>query len=83
MDLDRSGLAQRRRRAGNCVANSHSVKLSTGAEFPFPGGSANAPLQPESILPVDFNYDFKTDLVLAGKAAFASFVRRAQPPLQM
>jgi Tfp pilus assembly protein PilF len=47
------------------VANSHSVKLASGAEFPFPGGSGE--LQPESILPVDFNYDFKTDLVLAGE----------------
>jgi Tfp pilus assembly protein PilF len=49
------------------VGNSHTVKLSTGAELPFPGGSADSPLQPESILPVDFNYDFKTDLVLAGE----------------
>jgi Flp pilus assembly protein TadD len=47
------------------VANSHSVQLATGAVFPFPGGAA--PLSPESILPVDFDYDFKTDLVLAGE----------------
>jgi tetratricopeptide (TPR) repeat protein len=49
------------------VANSHGVRLATGAAFPFPGGSANGVLNPESILPVDFNYDFKTDLVLAGE----------------
>jgi Flp pilus assembly protein TadD len=60
------------------VANSHSVKLSTGAELPFPGGSANAPLQPESILPVDFNYDFKTDLVLAGEGGLR-FQRQESP----
>jgi Flp pilus assembly protein TadD len=48
------------------VANSHNVKLATGAAFPFPGVSA--PLLPESVLPVDFNYDFKTDLVLAGES---------------
>jgi len=47
------------------VANSHTVRLATGAVFPFPGVSA--PLLPESILLVDFNYDFKTDLVLAGE----------------
>ena len=47
------------------VANGRTVKLATGAEFPFPG--AMAPLQPESILTVDFNYDFKMDLVLAGE----------------
>jgi cytochrome c-type biogenesis protein CcmH/NrfG len=58
------------------VANSHSVKLATGAEFPFPGGSAE--LQPESILPVDFNYDFKTDLVLAGEGG-VRFLRQESP----
>jgi Tfp pilus assembly protein PilF len=60
------------------VANSHSVKLSTGAELPFPGASASAPLQPESILPVDFNYDFKTDLVLAGEGG-VRFQRQESP----
>jgi len=47
-------------------ANSREVRLSTGAAFPFPGGSSGAALNPESILQIDFNYDFKTDLVLAG-----------------
>ncbi len=47
-------------------ANAHEVLLSSGAEFPFPGGSSNAPPGPEGIAQVDFNYDFKTDLVLAG-----------------
>jgi Tfp pilus assembly protein PilF len=60
------------------VANSQTVKLSTGAEFPFPGGSANTPLQPESILPVDFNYDFKTDLLLAGEGG-VRFLRQESP----
>src|SRR5580693_8370970 len=47
-------------------ANSHEVRLSTGAAFPFPSGpAATAPL-PEGILQIDFNYDFKTDLVLTG-----------------
>ena len=60
------------------VANSHSVRLATGATFPFPGGSANEALQPESILPVDFNYDFKTDLVLAGEGG-VRFLRQESP----
>jgi tetratricopeptide (TPR) repeat protein len=47
-------------------ANSREVHLSSGARFPFPGGSASSPLSPEDILQIDFNYDFKTDLVLAG-----------------
>jgi tetratricopeptide (TPR) repeat protein len=47
-------------------ANGHDVRLSTGATFPFPGGSAGVAPLPEGILQIDFNYDFKTDLVLAG-----------------
>ena len=40
--------------------------MSTGATIPFPGGPSSVPPLPEGIVPVDFNYDFKTDLVLAG-----------------
>jgi Tfp pilus assembly protein PilF len=60
------------------TANSREVRLSTGAEFPFPGGQNNAPLSPESVLPIDFNYDFKTDLVLAG-AGGLRFMRQDDP----
>jgi tetratricopeptide (TPR) repeat protein len=48
------------------VANGREIRLSTGAKLPFPGGKGVANPGPNSILPVDFNYDFKTDLVLAG-----------------
>ncbi len=48
------------------VANGREVRLSTGAKIPFPGGPSGLAPQPEGIVPVDFNYDFKTDLVLAG-----------------
>lgn len=48
------------------AANGREVRLSTGAAFPFPGGPSGATPLPESILQIDFNYDFKTDLVLAG-----------------
>jgi|HubBroStandDraft_1064217.scaffolds.fasta_scaffold01569_9 Tfp pilus assembly protein PilF len=47
-------------------ANGREVRLSTGATFPFPGGPAGAAPLPEGILPIDFNYDFNNDLVLAG-----------------
>lgn len=48
------------------VANGKEARSAAGASFQFPGGPAgNAPL-PEGILPIDLNYDFKTDLVLAG-----------------
>jgi tetratricopeptide (TPR) repeat protein len=60
------------------TANAGEVHLSTGATFPFPGGSAHVPPSPESILPIDFNYDFRTDLVLAG-AAGLRFLRQDDP----
>src|SRR5580692_2242893 len=48
------------------LANDREVRLSTGATFPFPGGSSGIAPLPEGVLQIDFNYDFKTDLVLAG-----------------
>jgi tetratricopeptide (TPR) repeat protein len=60
------------------LANGREVQLASGAKFPFPGGpSAIAPL-PEGILQIDFNYDFKTDLVLAG-AGGVLFMRQDAP----
>jgi tetratricopeptide (TPR) repeat protein len=60
------------------LANGREVRLATGASFPFPGGpSAVVPL-PEGILQIDFNYDFKTDLVLAG-AGGLRFMRQDSP----
>jgi Tfp pilus assembly protein PilF len=46
------------------AAGPNDVRLSSGASFTFPG--AGLPPGPDGILPIDFNYDFKTDLVLAG-----------------
>jgi tetratricopeptide (TPR) repeat protein len=48
------------------TANGREVRLAGGATYSFPGGSQAAPPRAEGILGVDFNYDFKTDLVLAG-----------------
>ncbi len=48
------------------VADGEEVRLSSGAHFSFPGGAAKQPPSPESIIPIDFNYDFKNDVVLAG-----------------
>jgi tetratricopeptide (TPR) repeat protein len=48
------------------LADGHEVRLSTGAKFRFPGGPSGTGPLPEGVLQIDFNYDFKTDLVLAG-----------------
>ena len=62
------------------VANAHQVKLSTGANFPFPSGASATDPTPEGILPIDFNYDFKTDLVLAGAGGVRLMRLDTSPP---
>ena len=54
-------------------ATGREVHLSTGATLPFPGGPSSVPPSPEGVLQVDFNYDFKTDLVLAGAGGVRLF----------
>lgn len=54
-------------------ANGKEVHLENGASLPFPGGVAARSPSPESVLPIDFNYDFKTDLVLAGAGGVRFF----------
>ena len=46
-------------------ANEHEIMVGK-EHYSFAGGSGTAPPGPQSITPLDFNYDFKTDLVLAG-----------------
>jgi tetratricopeptide (TPR) repeat protein len=60
------------------VANGREVRLGSGAKFAFPGGASNEPPPAEGILPLDFNYDFKTDLVVAG-AGGVRFWRQDSP----
>jgi hypothetical protein len=60
------------------MANNHEVRLSSGARFPFPGSGRAGALSPENVLAIDFNYDFKTDLVLAG-AGGLRFMRQDSP----
>jgi tetratricopeptide (TPR) repeat protein len=47
-------------------ANGRELRLAGGASYPFPGGAQATPPAPEGVLALDFNYDFKTDLALAG-----------------
>ena len=59
-------------------ANGSTVHLASGATIPFPGGASKTSPQPEGVVPIDFNYDFKTDLVLAG-AGGVRFFRQDKP----
>jgi tetratricopeptide (TPR) repeat protein len=48
-------------------ANGREVRIGAGgAAYAFPGGASALPPRAEGIAALDFNYDFKTDLVLAG-----------------
>ena len=61
------------------AANGRSLKLSSGSTLNFPGGASAIPPQPEGVLPVDFNYDFKTDIVLAGAGGVRFFTQESPP----
>jgi tetratricopeptide (TPR) repeat protein len=60
------------------TANAATVSVMGGPSFPFPGGPGRVAPGPESIVPMDFNYDFQTDLVLAG-AGGVRFMRQDSP----
>jgi Flp pilus assembly protein TadD len=60
------------------VADAHRVHLANGADLPFPGGTSGQGPSPEGVLPFDFNYDFKTDLLLAGNGGIRLF-RQERP----
>jgi tetratricopeptide (TPR) repeat protein len=47
------------------LANEKEVRIADES-YPFPAGPAEVPPGPEGVVGLDFNYDFKTDLVLAG-----------------
>lgn len=54
------------------VATIDEVHLESGAIIPVPGSDNLLPTQ-YSVLPIDFNYDFKTDLVFAGPVGLRFF----------
>jgi len=60
------------------TATAREVRLASGATLPFPGGASNTPPTTHGVLAVDFNYDFKTDLVLAGDGG-VRFFRQDSP----
>jgi tetratricopeptide (TPR) repeat protein len=59
-------------------ANAKELHLSSHVTLPFPGGSADAPPSPEGVLQLDLNYDFKTDIVLAGEGGVRLFLQEGE-----
>jgi Tfp pilus assembly protein PilF len=60
------------------TASAEEVRLASGANLPFPSGTIHKSPTKDGILAIDFNYDFKTDLVLAG-AGGLRFFRQDNP----
>jgi FG-GAP-like repeat/ASPIC and UnbV len=60
------------------TASTEEVRLASGATIPFPSGTIHKSPTKDGILAIDFNYDFKTDLVLAG-AGGLRFFRQDNP----
>ena len=59
-------------------ANAQKVHVTSGPMLAFPGGASNTPPSSDGVLGIDFNYDFKTDLVFAG-AGGVRFFRQDSP----
>ena len=67
MEMDRRCRAGQRGRSGHRGSEwPRSASCQRARHFRSPADLPAAAPSPEGILPVDFNYDFKTDLVLAG-----------------
>jgi tetratricopeptide (TPR) repeat protein len=59
-------------------ANGNVVQVGPGVTVPFPGGAKQTNPGVDGIVPVDFNYDFKMDLVFVG-AGGVRFFRQDDP----
>jgi tetratricopeptide (TPR) repeat protein len=59
-------------------ANGSAVQIGPGVTIPFPGGAKQTIPGVDGVVPVDFNYDFKMDLVLVG-AGGLRFIKQDNP----
>ncbi|HEX6182298.1 MAG TPA: FG-GAP-like repeat-containing protein, partial [Pyrinomonadaceae bacterium] len=51
-------------------ADGRGVQLAGGVKLAFPGGASASAPTPNGVVALDFNYDFKTDVALAGEGGF-------------
>jgi tetratricopeptide (TPR) repeat protein len=59
-------------------ANAKELRLANGETLSFPGGNSAAPPSPEGVLQIDFNYDFRTDILLAGEGGVRLYRQEAE-----
>ena len=52
------------------VADGRNARLGGGVTFSFPGGAYATPPGSDAVLGLDFDYDFQTDIALAGAGGF-------------
>jgi tetratricopeptide (TPR) repeat protein len=52
------------------VANRKHVRLASGQMLPFPGADGGAAIPKHGVAQVDYDYDFRMDLALAGEGGF-------------
>lgn len=79
MGLDWRGAVGQRGHAGGRCREWALAKAVLRINLKLPGGASAIPPQPEGVLPVDFNYDFKTDIVLAGAGGVRFFTQESPP----
>ena len=58
------------------VANGNAIRVVGGTGLAFPGGPSAQPPGPAGITSLDFNYDFRMDLALAGADGFRLFAQQ-------
>ena len=54
-------------------ANKSEVQIAGGAKLALTGGASISPLSSNPVIGFDYNYDFKTDLAIAGAGGFRLF----------
>jgi Tfp pilus assembly protein PilF len=59
-------------------ANAKEFHLANHTSLPFPGGKMDKSPSAEGILQLDFNYDFRTDIVFAGEGGVRLFRQEAE-----
>ncbi len=50
--------------------NGREIQFASGAKLDFPGANSSGLSLPDSVAPLDFDYDFRIDLALAGPGGF-------------
>lgn len=60
------------------VAGAREVRLGSAVTLPFPGGASSTPPGPFGVVAADLNYDFRTDLILAGAGGLKIYRQNAQ-----